>query len=219
MIRDFLGDVSYFDLYFGVSSAGYGWVFPKNDHLTVGVGCMLSRLRDGQELLNGFIKQVQGLERFEIPKPQAHLIPIGGAAEVPAARDRMLLAGDCAGFAEPLLGEGIYFSIWSGQIAADVAAQACEQERFERKFLLTYERMCRKAFGADFDVAYHIACLSYLEQYDMDRVSHFFFDNPKFQECMVGLMEGSLRYRDARTKVAWPYFKYRLARLGFPLSS
>ncbi len=131
----------------------------------------------------------------------------------------MLLAGDCAGFAEPLLGEGIYFSIWSGQIAADVAAEACEQERFERKFLSKYERRCRKAFGADFDVAYRIACLSYLEQYDMDRVSHFFFDNPKFQECMVGLMEGSLRYRDARTKVAWPYFKYRLARLGFPLSS
>ena len=46
-----------------------------------------------------------------------------------------------------------------GRSLADVAAQACEQERFERKFLLKYERRCRKAFGADFDVAYHIACL------------------------------------------------------------
>ena len=218
-IRDFVGDVSYFDLYFGVSSAGYGWVFPKNDHLTVGVGCRLSRLRDGQELLNGFTKRVPGLETFEIPKPQAHLIPLGGAAKVPTARDRMLLAGDCAGFAEPLLGEGIYFSIWGGQIAADVAAEACERQRFDRKFLSEYERRCRKAFGADFDVAYRIACLSYLEQYDMDRVSHFFFDNQKFQECMVGLMDGSLRYRDVQVKLAWPYFKYRLARLGFPLSS
>jgi geranylgeranyl reductase family protein len=218
-IRDFVGDASYFDLYFGVSSAGYGWVFPKTDHLTVGVGCRLSKLGDGQELLNGFTKRVQGLETFEIPKPQAHLIPLGGAAEVPTARDRMLLAGDCAGFAEPLLGEGIYFAIWSGQIAADVAAEACERERFDRRFLSDYERRCTKAFGADFAVAYRIACLSYLEQYDMDRVSHFFFDNQKFQKCMVGLMEGSLRYRDVRLKLGWPYFKYRLARLGFPLSS
>ncbi len=219
VIRDFIGDASYFDLYFGVSSAGYGWVFPKNDHLTVGVDCRLSRLRDGQELLNSFIKRVHGLEMLEIPKPQAHLIPLGGAAKVPTVRERMLLVGDSAGFAEPLLGEGIYFSIWGGQIAADVAAEACERERFDRKFLSEYERRCRKAFGADFEVAYRIACLSYLKQYDMVRVSHFFFDNQKFQECMVGLMEGSLRYRDVQVKLAWPYFKYRLARLGFPLSS
>jgi geranylgeranyl reductase family protein len=215
-VRNFVGDASYLDLYFGVSSAGYGWVFPKNDHLTVGVGCRLSRLRDGQELLNGFIKQVQGLETFEIPKPQAHLIPLGGAAKVPAARNRMLLAGDCAGFAEPLLCEGIYFSIWGGQIAAHVAAEACKREKFDRKFLANYERRCEKAFGADFDVAYRIACLSYLEQYDMDRVSNFFFANQKFQECMVGLMEGSLRYRDVRMKLARPYFKYRLARHDHP---
>ncbi len=70
----------------------------------------------------------------------------------------------------------------------------------------------------DFDVAYRIACMSYLEQYDMDRVSHFFFDNKKFQDVMVGLMDGSLRYRDVQVKLAWPYFKYRLARLGFILS-
>jgi len=218
-IRDFVGDGSYLDLYFGVSSAGYGWVFPKNDHLTVGVGCRLSRLHDGQDLLKGFTKRVQGLETFDIPKPDAHLIPLGGAAKIPAARERMLLAGDCAGFAEPLLGEGIYFSILGGQIAADVAAEACFRERFDRRFLSDYERRCWRAFVADFDVAYRIACLSYLEQYDMDRISHFFFENKQFQDCMVGLMEGSLRYRDVRAKLAWPYFKYRLARLGFPLSS
>ncbi len=90
---------------------------------------------------------MNGLETFEIPKPQAHLIPLGGAAEVPKARDRILLAGDSAGFAEPLLGEGIYFSIWGGQIAADVAAEACEQEKFDREFLSQYERRCWNAFG------------------------------------------------------------------------
>jgi hypothetical protein len=61
--------------------------------------------------------------------------------------------------------------------------------------------------------------MSYLEQYDMDRVARYLFDEKKVQECMVGLMDGSVRYRDAKIRLAWPYFKYRLARLGFPFYS
>jgi geranylgeranyl reductase family protein len=215
-VQDFVGPESYFDVYFGVSSAGYGWVFPKDDHLTVGVGCRLSKLRDAHALFNGFVKQVPQLAGREVPKPQAHLIPLGGVAKVPSTTDRILLAGDSAGFAEPLLGEGIYFSILGAQIAAQTAAEACQNDRFDKEFLNRYEQRCRRAFGADFDVAYRVACFSYLEQYDMDRVAKFFFSERKMQECMVGLLDGSIRYRDVKLKLAWPYFKYSLARLGLP---
>lgn len=218
-VRDFTGEQSYFDIYFGVSPAGYGWIFPKDDHLTVGVGCRLSKLRDAHELFNGFVKRIPELEGREIPKPQAHLIPLGGVAKVPSVGDRMLLAGDCAGFAEPLLGEGIYFSILGAQIAAQMAAEACEKGRFDKEFLNGYAQHCKGTFGVDFDVAYRVARFSYLEQYDMDRVARFFFGEREVQECMVGLMDGSLRYRDARIGLAWPYFKYRLAKLGLPFYS
>ena len=218
-VQEFVGESSCFDLYFGVSPGGYGWVFPKNDHLTVGVGCRLSRLRDGMDLFNSFVKQVRELKGFEIPKPQAHLIPLGGAARVPSVRDRILLAGDCAGFAEPLLGEGIYFSIWGGQLAAQVAAGSIHEERYDAESLGKYERMWRRAFGVDFDVAYDVACMSYLEQYDMDRVARYFFGERKVQKCMIGLMDGTVRYRDVKAKVLWPYLKYRLARFGFPFYS
>ena len=218
-VQEFMGASSYFDLYFGVSPGGYGWVFPKDDHLTVGVGCKLSRLRDGMDLFDSFVKRVGELKGSKIPKPQAHLIPLGGAVNVPSVRDRMLLAGDCAGFAEPLLGEGIYFSIWGGQLAAQVAAEANHEDRYDEKSLAKYEQRWRDAFGVDFDIAYDIASMSYLDQYDMNRVARYFFDEKKVQECMVGLMDGSVRYRDAKTKLAWPYLKYRLARLGFPFYS
>lgn len=218
-VRDFTGPHACFDIYFGVSPAGYGWVFPKDDHLTVGVGCRLSRLRDAHQLFNGFVKHIAELAGRDIPKPQAHLIPLGGVANIPSAANRVLLAGDSAGFAEPLLGEGIYFSILGAQIAARVAANACEKEQFGKDFLRRYEQRCREAFGADFDVAYRVACFSYLEQYDMDRVARFFFSEKSVQECMVGLMDGSIRYRDAQLKLAWPYLKYRLAKLGLPFYS
>ncbi len=218
-VQDFMREQSYFDIYFDVSPAGYGWVFPKDDHLTVGVGCILSRLRDAHELFNGFVKRIPEVAGHEIPKPQAHLVPLGGAADVQTCTNRMVLAGDCAGFAEPLLGEGIYFAICGAQIAAQLASEACQKDRFDVGFLRSYEERCRDAFGIDFDVAYQVARFSYLDKYDMDRVARFFFAERKVQECMVGLIDGSLRYRDVRLKLAWPYLKYRLARLGFPLYS
>jgi len=218
-VEDFVGEEGFFDIYFGVSPAGYGWVFPKDNHLTVGVGCRLSRLRDARALFDGFVKKIPQLEGYEIPRPMAHLIPLGGATKVPLLTDRILLAGDCAGFAEPLLGEGIYFSILGAQISAEVAAEACRSERFDAEFLRTYQCRCRSEFGLDFEVAFRAAGLTYLGQYDMKRVAQFFFGEKKVQECIVGLMDGSLRYRDARTKLAWPYFKYRLSKLGMPVYS
>ncbi|MGA2791475.1 MAG: hypothetical protein ABSF00_12005, partial [Candidatus Bathyarchaeia archaeon] len=106
-----------------------------------------------------------------------------------------------------------------GQIAAQTAAEAFQNNRFDKGFLNRYERRCRNAFGTDFDVAYRVACFSFLEQYDMERVARFFFSNRKMQECMVGLLDGSLRYRDVELKLAWPYFKYRLAKLELPFYS
>lgn len=96
-----------------------------------------------------------------------------------------MLAGDCAGFAEPLLGEGIYFSIWGGQIAAQVAAEASHLERFDRTFLAAYEQRCRRAFGVDFDVAYPVARMSYLEEYDMDRVAGSFSTKRTFRNAWL----------------------------------
>ena len=216
-VQDFVSSNAYFDVHFGVSPAGYGWVFPKDDHLTVGVGCRLSNLRDAQGLFNGFVKRLPEIEGRTIPKPKAHLIPLGGAANVPYVADRVLLAGDSAGFAEPLLGEGIYFSILGAQLAAQTAAEACENESFDDEFLSKYTERCRAAFQSDFDMAYRMARVSYLEQNDMERVARLFFSNRRFQEFIVGTVDGSVRYRDAPVKLAWLYFKYRLSKIGFPV--
>ena len=104
-------------------------------------------------------------------------------------------------------------------MAVQVAVEASREDRCDEKSLAKYERRWREAFGVDFDIAYDLACMSYLDQYDMDRVARYLFDEKKVQECMVGLMDGSVRYRDAKVRLAWPYFKYRLARLGLPFYS
>ncbi len=208
-VEEFIGPEQYFDVYFGVSAAGYGWIFPKDDHLTVGIGCKLSSLRDARALFYNFVNQITKPDGVEIPRPQAHLVPIGGAAIVPLVRDRILLAGDSGGFAEPLLGEGIYFSILGGQIAANVCTEACSSNRFDSQFLTKYETLCQEAFLNDFGVAYWLARRSYLEQDNMDSFSRFFLGEKHVQECIIGLLDGSVTYSEAQRKLSWPYFKYR----------
>ena len=218
-VDQFMGPERCFDVYFDVSPAGYGWIFPKDDHLTVGVGCRLSRLEDGPRLFKNFVRSLAELNAYVIPTPRAHLIPLGGVVQVPTTGNRVLLAGDSAGFAESLLGEGISFAIQGGQIAAQVAAEARRAERYDANFLNRYERRWRDVFGADLISSYKLARLSYLENYDMDQLSKHLFSARKFHECMIGLMDGSVRHRDVEKKLAWLYFKYKLSKLGIRSTS
>jgi flavin-dependent dehydrogenase len=183
----------------------------------VGVGCRLSKLNDARFLFDTFTKAIPFLKQFDVPRPSGHLIPLAGAGGVPIVGDRVILTGDAAGFVEPFLGEGIYFSILSGQIGANTAVSACEEERYDVEFLQQYRRDCMNGFGKDFEVAYRLACFSYLEQYDMNRVAKFFISEKSVQECMISLMDGTVRYRDAQARLMWPYLKYRLSKLGLPL--
>jgi geranylgeranyl reductase family protein len=60
--------------------------------------------------------------------------------------DRVLLVGDAARVNEPVTGEGIYFALKSGQLAARAIDQAFRQSNFSAAQLYSYERECRSAF-------------------------------------------------------------------------
>ncbi len=109
-------DRARFDL--GVPPGGYGWVFPKADHLSVGVGVFARggagrRLRDE---LGRYLEAV-GLGEGRLLRVRGAPIPVRPRPH--AARGRVLLAGDAAGLADPLTGEGISLAIRSGRLAAE----------------------------------------------------------------------------------------------------
>lgn len=121
-VLDRLGDRARFDL--GVPPGGYGWVFPKADHLSVGVGAFgrgPARRRLRAELDRYLAAQGLGAAR---------LLRLRGAP-IPArprrggvCRGRVLLAGDAAGLVDPLTGEGISLALWSGRLAAAALVEA-----------------------------------------------------------------------------------------------
>ncbi len=211
-VEDFMTENAYFDLYFGPSTAGYGWIFPKYDRLTVGIGCKLDRLSDARQMFRNFVRGLNLPNGSPNPTPLGHLLPIGGQGRSKSYGDKVLLVGDSAGFAEPLLGEGIYFAVRGARIAAETLTRALELGDVSRVRLGEYEEAWKNDFGKDFKVAYELARLAYLENFDMTRAMRF-LARPEVKRCMIALMEGEMKYRDVKRKLMLPYLLFRLARL------
>ncbi len=123
---------------FAPIAGGYGWMFPKGDHINVGVGGFVPK--DGaagsdelvcesvtRSLLESYTREKLGVELNAV---RAHVsgqhLGLGGYAYVP--RGRVLLAGDAAGMVDPLTGEGIHSAIVSGQAAAGAVLAAAEAD-------------------------------------------------------------------------------------------
>ena len=60
--------------------------------------------------------------------------------------DHALLVGDAARVSEPVTGEGIYFAMHSGLLAAETIDLALRQKNLSANALAGYERACRRAF-------------------------------------------------------------------------
>jgi len=114
------------EIYFGVAKWGYGWVFPKRDCLTIGVGGLTNQNPDMRQVFFRFLADVCG--RLPDVTPKGHPIPYNNFTRNPG-RGNVLLAGDAAGLVEPITGEGIAFAIQSGRIAGESVLTAAGDGR------------------------------------------------------------------------------------------
>jgi geranylgeranyl reductase family protein len=111
------GNFATFD--FGALQHGYGWIFPKSDHLSVGIYRAYPGKGVGmKDTLTGFIASQPVLRDCQTLSLRGQLIPLGGRSS-PLDKGRILLLGDAANLADPWLGEGIFYAIRSARIAAD----------------------------------------------------------------------------------------------------
>lgn len=109
------------EIYFGLLDWGYGWVFPKGNTLTAGVGGLLKKNPKMREDFNRFL--IQRFGSLPPPKVKGHFIPFGDFRRTPG-RENVLLCGDAAGLVEPITGEGIAFAMLSGFYAAESIKEA-----------------------------------------------------------------------------------------------
>ncbi len=98
---------------------GYGWIFPKGDHLNVGVGGWKHIGPSLRARLARFCAYY-GLEASKLYGHRGYQLPLrrDGA---PIVRGPAMLAGDAASLVDPLSGEGIWAAFTSGRLAAEHA--------------------------------------------------------------------------------------------------
>jgi geranylgeranyl reductase family protein len=114
-VLEALGGRVVFD--FGGMPRGYGWIFPKRDHVNIGV---FSLYRHGD--LRGRLLEFR--DRYDILRqaPRAmsvgHAVPVGNRSRR-FRKGNVWLVGDAAGLAEAFFGEGIYYAVRSARLAAE----------------------------------------------------------------------------------------------------
>ncbi|NQE04459.1 Digeranylgeranylglycerophospholipid reductase [ANME-1 cluster archaeon GoMg1] len=143
------------DIHYGISKSGYGWVFPKEQHFSAGVGGDLSSMKNSRSMLLTFLKKL-GLSTDVVT--HAHLIPSGGY-EREVCSDRIILVGDAAGFVDPFYGEGIKYAFISGKLAAERVVESYENDEFSKSALDSYKRSCRTMFGENLEYSLRLTRL------------------------------------------------------------
>jgi geranylgeranyl reductase family protein len=119
----------------------YVWSFPTGTGVAnVGYGLLRSRFHGDRAELH---RRLHELLPWADPDPaslRAHHLPFS-SFRPPPGRGRVLLAGDAASLVNPLSGEGIYYALASGRLAARAALTA------PRDPVAAYRRLLARAFG------------------------------------------------------------------------
>jgi flavin-dependent dehydrogenase len=131
---------------------GYGYIFPKRDHVNVGIGYVLDYFRAAvdrppYELQRRFVDRLRdrGLVSGQSVRENftPFLIPVAGPLRRPARR-RVLLAGDAGGFVNGFTAEGIYYAMVSGELAARAVLETSVPDAADR-----YARAVDAEIGAE----------------------------------------------------------------------
>jgi geranylgeranyl reductase family protein len=100
-----------------VLPGGYGWIFPKDDHVNVGVG---GWGEEGPKLRHHLrvLCEHYGIELNELTDVRGHRLPMR-RPQTRLASGRALLIGDAAGLVDPVSGDGMYEAFVSSRLAAE----------------------------------------------------------------------------------------------------
>jgi len=143
-------------LFYGndIANCGYGWIYPKSDSYTVGLGCLASQMQEGglvgrfhylvyrhpiaSQVLSGVIE----MSKFEgacVPLKQSDTICDNG----------IMVVGDAAGHVAALSGSGIYYAMKAGDLAGKVAAEAVSDCDVSKNRLQQYNKTWDSQHGKE----------------------------------------------------------------------
>jgi geranylgeranyl reductase family protein len=183
---------------YGYRGPGYAYIFPKRDHVNIGIGYVLSHYRRAidaspYELQRGFVDSLRergivvgGSVRRNFTPFQ---VPVGGPLRRPGD-GRVLLAGDAGGFVNAFTAEGIYYAMVSGDLAARTIIECGHSD-----LASAYRRACDREIG--------------LELRDSVLIQRYLFSNPRRISRMI-------RVAPRRSAITNLILDYAIGRRSYP---
>ncbi len=177
----------------GGTPGGYAWVFPKGDHLNIGVGgwkyigpTLRARLSKYCAYYGFDESRMFGHRGYQLPLRRDRADVVRGPA---------MLAGDAAGLVDPLSGEGIWAAFVSGRIAAE------EGQRYlggETASLSSYQPALEAAMHEEILASRRLqAILQRLPGFSVLMLKY----NGRFWRYLTEIIRGELTYPDLPKKL------------------
>jgi geranylgeranyl reductase family protein len=110
---------------------GYGWCFPKANHLSIGVGLFAPKKIQLRTYYQAYLQKL-GIHATTFEEAHGFQIPVGARTDG-FSRRGVFLTGDAAGFADPLTAEGLTNSIYSGILAGQSIARQFDDPELAAK--------------------------------------------------------------------------------------
>ena len=207
------------DLQFFRGFEGYIWVFPRRDHLSVGIGGKGEQSQVMRARLETWMAEhglpLRGSTFF------AHVIP---SLEKPSWRsnrvagDGWMAVGDAGGLVDPVTGEGLYYALRSADLAAEaLLAGAGGPEQWAG----AYRERLRHEFTEDLEAGARLARRLFLTDFlsapCSQRMVQFMRRSPTLLSVVQDLFAGTQGYLDLKQrlkdnvrKVAWEVVAHTL---------
>jgi len=130
--------------------AGYMWLFPRRDHVGVGICAPLGAVPTRSMIGRLEAEVARVFPAFTDPDAEryAHTIPSPSAdpsSILEIAGDRWALVGDAGALADPITGEGIYYALRSARVLADILRAHGSPARYPEAGLEDFGRDLLKA--------------------------------------------------------------------------
>jgi geranylgeranyl reductase len=133
-----------------ISPDFYGWVFPHGQQASVGMGSMIKSVDVKQATAD--LRAASGLTDCKTIRKEGAPIPLKPLDCWDNGKD-VVLAGDAAGVVAPSSGEGIYYAMVGGRVAATAAAATLASGRVKdlqlaRKLFMREHKQVFRVLGA-----------------------------------------------------------------------
>jgi len=191
------------DIQFLAGLEGYIWVFPRSNHLSVGICGKGEPAHALRARLERYMNE-RGIS-WKDATFYSHMLPAlesRGWRNNRVAGDGWLAVGDAGGLVDPITGEGLYYAMRSGDLASRVVLNDAHGIADKAA---AYKTLIAREFTLDLEFAATLAKRVFLGKFMFNtvpaRMVEFVRRSPRFRDLMQDLFSGTQPYLELRARL------------------